>query len=271
MAEGAPDPVATLVRDAAFDAYAAGLFAPAEARPHLYALQAFDIELSRVRDLTREPLPGEMRFQWWRDALADPSRADAAAHPVMRALEAAIRYGALPRQALQDLIDARNDDLYDDPLPTVSDLEARLGATRSALLRLASLVLARGRDPGGADAAGHGGLALGLTQIARELSRAPRRVARLVPVELLAAQGVGQGDLDRGAAPEALIVAVRALALRHLDAAQAAYSALDPVAAPAFLPLALVPSDLMRRGPGDGLRWLRLARLWRASRRSPPF
>ncbi|MFD1333928.1 squalene/phytoene synthase family protein, partial [Methylopila musalis] len=200
--EGAPDPVATLVRDAAFDAYAAGLFAPAEARPHLYALQAFDIELSRVRDLTREPLPGEMRFQWWRDALADPSRADAAAHPVLRALEAAIRYGALPRPALQDLIDARNDDLYDDPLPTVADLEARLGATWSVLLRLSSLILAQGRDPGGADVAGHGGLALGLTRLARELARAPQRAARLIPVELMATEGVGQGALQAGEAPD---------------------------------------------------------------------
>jgi phytoene synthase len=52
----------TLVRAADKDRYLAGLFAPAAARRHLYALYAFASEIARVREAAREPLPGEIRL-----------------------------------------------------------------------------------------------------------------------------------------------------------------------------------------------------------------
>lgn len=259
------------------------MFAPAEARPHLLALYAFDIELTRVPDLVSEPMPGELRLQWWRDVLADPERADAVAHPVMRALEAAIAHGKLPRQALADLIDARTDDLYDDPVASIEQLEARLGATTSVVLRLASLVLAKGRDPRGADVAGHGGVARGLLGLLRTLSLKPQRVQPLLPADRMAAHGVTREEIrQRQATPGVIVLAaeLRSLAKNHLDRARAAYGALDPVAAPAFLPLTVTAADLARLDRSHGTpfapkaeaaRWIRLVRLWRASRRAPPF
>ena len=52
------------------DRFLAALFAPADLRRHLHALYAFDGEIARVREAAREVLPGEIRLQWWRDALA---------------------------------------------------------------------------------------------------------------------------------------------------------------------------------------------------------
>jgi phytoene synthase len=60
-------------------------------------------------------------------------------------------------------------------MPTTGDLEGYLGETSSALIRLASLVLAGGQDPGGADAAGHAGLAYGITGLLRTLPWHSRR------------------------------------------------------------------------------------------------
>src|ERR671926_643162 len=89
---------ADLVRDADKDRFLAALFAPEPARRGLLALYAFNVEVSRVRDRVSEPLPGEIRLQWWRDAISareggldggHPGRgaaADAAAHPVAAAL-----------------------------------------------------------------------------------------------------------------------------------------------------------------------------------------
>lgn len=259
------------------------MFAPAEARPHLLALYAFDIELSRIRHLVSDPMPGEMRLQWWRDALETPDRADAIAHPVMRALDGAIAYGRLPRQALHDLVDARSDDLYDDLVPSVEQLEARLGATSSAVFRLASLVSAAGRDPGGADVAGHGGVASGLACTLKLLSAGSPRGYALSPADRMAANGVSREDiLQRRKTPglAALCRDLSALARGHLGKARAAFGVVDPVAAPVFLPLALVAADLGRlessvasqtTPAADEARWIRLVRLWRASRRSPPF
>ena len=274
----AGDPIASLVREADFDRYASALFAPAEARAHLLALYAFDAELARVWGLVSDPMVGELRLQWWRDALNDPERADAVAHPVARALEGAIRHGRLPRQALLDLIDARADDLYDDPIATLADLEGRIGATSSVVLRLASLICAEGADPGGAEAAGFAGVAQGLARLLRRLPRSQM----LLPVDRMAAHGVTREDLyESRASPELsrLAAELRDLARRRLAEARSAAAAVDPVAAPAFLPVALVAGDLDRLDradsplapPPERARWRRLLQLWRASRRTPPF
>ena len=82
-----------LVREADHDRYLATLFAPAEHRDALYALYAFNVEIARVRDLVRQPLPGEIRLQWWREALEGERDSEAAAHPVAAALrEVLARY-----------------------------------------------------------------------------------------------------------------------------------------------------------------------------------
>src|SRR3990170_2028933 len=107
---------AALVREADRDRFLATLFAPTEHRDALFALYAFNAEIARVRELAREPMPGEIRLQWWRDTLLGATAGDAAAHPVAAALrEAVVRY-RLPPAMLGDLIDARGFDLYDDPM-----------------------------------------------------------------------------------------------------------------------------------------------------------
>ena len=73
---------ADLVRNTDKDRFLASLFAPAERREALHALYAFDIEVARVRDLAREPMPGEIRLQWWSDVLSGTRAGEAAANPV---------------------------------------------------------------------------------------------------------------------------------------------------------------------------------------------
>src|SRR5215212_5904805 len=75
-----------VVHQADRDRFIADLFAPAACRPALFALQAFAIELARVRELAREPMPGEIRLQWWRDTLGGAGRGEIDAHPVAAAL-----------------------------------------------------------------------------------------------------------------------------------------------------------------------------------------
>ena len=51
------------------DRWIASLYWPAPARPRAQALLAFDLEIARVRATVSEPMPGEIRYQWWRDAI----------------------------------------------------------------------------------------------------------------------------------------------------------------------------------------------------------
>lgn len=64
----------SLVREGDRDRYFATLFAPAAFRPHLFALAAFSLTIARVRDAVTNPIAGEIRLQWWRDALQGEAR-----------------------------------------------------------------------------------------------------------------------------------------------------------------------------------------------------
>jgi len=62
---------AELVRTGDHDRFLSTLFAPVEHRDALYALHAFNVEVARVRDAAREPLPGEIRLQAMRPQARD--------------------------------------------------------------------------------------------------------------------------------------------------------------------------------------------------------
>lgn len=261
------------------DRYFATLFAPADKRPHLFALYAFSQEVARVRETVSEALPGEIRLQWWRDALQGEARGDVRANPIAAALDTAIVRFRLPRQALVDLIDGRTFDLYDDPMPSLADLEGYCGETSSALMRLACVVLAGGVDPGGADAAGHAGVVYAITGLLRAFPWHARQGRIYMPADVLDRFGVSRDDIVLGRGGPGLLAALaemRGIARRHLDQARVLRSTIKPASAPAFLPVALVESYLnqMERSDYDPLRtvidlpqWRKQWTLWRAARR----
>ncbi len=244
----APEPVAELVRAQNPDRWRAALFAPADRRPGLMALAAYDVETARVRGVARDALPGEIRLQWWRDAVIGKGHGDIGGHPVAAALMAAMARHHLPARALAAVAEARVFDLYDDPMPTLTDLEGYCGETWGALTQLAALVLADpGTDPGTGTAAGHAGIALGITAILRAF---PQQVAvgqTFLPADVLARHGVSAADWSTGTATGALKSALREMtghARHHLDRVRALLPGLPRTTLPAFLPLAAVPARL---------------------------
>ena len=132
---------AELVRTNDRDRYLATLFAPEESRGALYALYAFNSEVARVREVAREPLPGEIRLQWWSDVLHGERSGEASANPVASALLVAIGRHHTASAKLIDLIDARRFDLYDEPMAGIADLEAYARQTSSVLFALAAQIL----------------------------------------------------------------------------------------------------------------------------------
>jgi hypothetical protein len=115
-----------LLRAGDRERYLTVLFAPEDKRPALAALYAFDLETARVRDMVSEPMPGEIRLQWWREIVSGERDGEARQNPVARELVSAIDAYALPRMALANLLDARVFDLYDDPIPDRTTLEGYL-------------------------------------------------------------------------------------------------------------------------------------------------
>ena len=123
---------ADLVRNHDFVRYASTLFVPAEERRALLALYAFNVEISRIRDQVSQPLPGEIRMQWWTDLLAGAGHGGVEGNPVASELSAAMRTYGLPAEPMSRLIDEHQFDLYNDPMPTLAALEGYVHQTASA-------------------------------------------------------------------------------------------------------------------------------------------
>lgn len=117
-----------LVRVEDKDRYLASLFAPAAKRSYLFALYAFDLEIARVRMLVREPMAGEIRLQWWHDALTGERAGEAAASPVMIALQGAARATGVGLEPLLAAVDARQAELYGDPAENAATAVFRVAA-----------------------------------------------------------------------------------------------------------------------------------------------
>ncbi len=269
----------TALRAQDSDAYFAVLFAPARHRPALVALKAFAAELADMRARVSEPLPGEVRIQWWRDVLAGAEERGGAGHPVAAALLRAIAAHSLPVAALDALADAMIGELYDDIWPDVAALEAQAGLTDSALMRLSALVLAEGGEAGSADAAGHAGVALFITRLLRQFPMRAARGQALFPADMMARHGVTRDALVAGQAEPGLNAALaemRALVRAHLARAQGFIAQSPRAVRPAFLQSALCERYLQQMERPDydpfGTRIDRLPfsllwTLWRASRR----
>ncbi len=231
-----------LLREADRDRYLSVLYAPEEKRGALAALYAFNAEIARIRDSVHEPLPGEVRLQWWRDLIAGEARGSAGAHPVAAALTAAIDTYDLPRAAFDRYCEARIFDLYDDPMPSRNDLEGYCGETASAIIQLAGLILDSGAAQAHAEAAGHAGVAQAVTGLLRLLPIHRRRGQLYIPADMLAAVGVTREVFLEGvdkAACARTVSTMLALAREHLAAFRAAKAGLPKSLVPAFLPLAL--------------------------------
>lgn len=265
----------SLVREHDHDRWLAGLFAPADRRPHLHALYAFDREVALVAHRVHEALAGEVRLQWWRDALFGEAGGDAAAHPVAAALLDTIARYALALDPLNALLDARSHDLYEEPFASVDTCAAYGRRTAGTVLALAARIL----DPAASvsKVAEPAGAALALTGLLQAFPQDAARGRIFLPVDVFDRSGVRREELGSGRLSPQLLAAFREIAGEardHLDQAARACDAVAPAARPAFLPLALVKPLLQRlvrnRDPYRpvGLApWRRQWLMWRAARR----
>lgn len=241
------------------DRYLSALYAPEAARPSLFALYAFNAEIAGLRDRIRDPLPGEVRLQWWHDVLASADPTSGAGQPVASELGKAILRHRLPRAAFDNYLEARIFDLYNDPMPSRTDLEGYCGETAGAIIQVAAMVLDPAEAPVHAATAGHAACAQAITGLLLLLPLHRARGQCYVPRDILAAAGTTpEAILQGGGGPAAVRVveAMVALAREHLAAFERSAASLPASLLPAFLPLALTGARLDRiaRSPSATLQ-----------------
>jgi phytoene synthase len=266
-----------LVRAADRDRFLATLFAPAEHRDALFALYAFNVEITRVREAAREPLAGEIRLQWWSDVLSGTGSGEVAAYPEAAALLASMARYRLQAERFEALIAARRFDLYDEPMATLGELEVYAEGASSGLIALAAQVLLAGAEPDIGALCHHAGLGHAIAGLLKAFPLHAARGQLFVPLEVLERHGTGRQDVAGGRATPQLRVALTELRQRarhHLREAQELLAAAPPAVLPALLPVALAPPMLARMErrdydpfvPLEIAPWRRQWLIWRAAR-----
>lgn len=131
---------ADLVAKGDRDRFAAVMAASVAAREILLPIYAFNVEVARAPWVASEPMIGEMRLQWWRDALEEigqgtPVRKHEVTTPLAKVLD---EQGA---GILDKLVQARRWDLYTDAFEDAGHFDAYLDATAGGLMWAAARAL----------------------------------------------------------------------------------------------------------------------------------
>ncbi len=255
------------------DRWFASLFWPEAVRHHAHALLSFDLEIARIPQIVSEPMLGEIRQQWWRDAI---DTGEAGGNPLAEALIDTMTRFNLDKERLLALIEARSFDLYDDPMPSEDALDGYVRDTSSTLFEAIARLLAPGRLP--PPCVDEAGRAYALTGLLRGLPWQVMRGQLFIPLDLLARFQLPPEEVLAHRHSPALglvLTALRARVRRHLAAMEAGLGAAGP-AAVACLPAFVCAPYLGRmEAPGlnpfetpiDVARWRRQWAIWRAARR----
>jgi phytoene synthase len=229
------------------DRYYATLVIPEKHRPAATAIYAFAAEIAAVRERVTEPAPGEIRLQWWSDALEGKGHGNVRQNPVADALLTAIGEYGLSTVPLLRLIAARRFDLYQDPMTDVQSFEGYAGETVSVLYHYAAIVLNDGAPVEDGDAAGHLGVANALIGHLRAFGFNASQMRIFLPWSVFAAHGVNEKDIFAGRSSEgveAALAAIADMAHEHLGKAEMAIRSLPKKLRPAFAMLPVLRAEL---------------------------
>lgn len=137
-------------------------YAPTDRRAALAALFALDTALGQVLRTTREPMVGQMRLAWWREALARLDTAPPPAEPVLQALASEVLTLGATGQSLAAMVDGWEPLLGSLDDRAIADHGLRRG---KILFEQAGALLGTANDP-----LGEAGQGWALADLARHLS-----------------------------------------------------------------------------------------------------
>ncbi len=199
-----------LVRRHDPDRYLCALFAPAAHREALFTLYAFNHELARACEVTREPGLALIRLQWWREVVEGAQRN----HEVASSLHDAVSSGALQAETLLAMVDARETEA-EAAFPTLAAWQAWLDGGAGSLAVAAAQAL-------GAPPAVHGrmrdlGSGFGLAGQLRNLAALAATGRCLLPQDVLEQHALSADAILAGVKSAALLPVLSHLAQAGLS------------------------------------------------------
>jgi len=175
---------AALLRRADPDRFFTALFAPPAKRETLMLLYAFNHELARAREAAHESTLALVRLHWWREVVQGARRR----HEVAQPLSEAIGRGDLAAADLTAMVDGREAEA-DPAIPSMDRWHAYLVATAGAVAVAAGRWL--GAEGDTLARLSRLGVAYGVAGHLRSVAALARQGRCLLPLDVLAAHGLG--------------------------------------------------------------------------------
>ena len=260
-----------------YDRYVAALLAAPSDQEDLFVLLACAGEISAIPDKVSEPRLGQIRLQWWRDAMELP-RGQRTGNPLADAMREMMTRRGIAAPLLLGYIDACEFDLDGRPMPDEQHLKAYLVKTEATLFQASARVL--GGDGGAIDAACEwAGLALGRARLVLGFARRHASGRPTFPAPVASNVRHEDADLPNENVRDEFDRILHAAAGEALAEAREAIERVGRLprrVRTAFLPVATVEGDIDRwlRIKPDPLREAvrpgslsRLWRIWRMHRR----
>lgn len=219
-------------REGAPDRYLAALLSPRAARDDLVTLAAFSAEIGKIGRQVQEAYLGEIRMQWWRDALSASMAGSRSGHPVADAFADVIRRHELSRDALDDFFDAATHALFATAPEDYEQQQLAIQLNEGTLFTFAARILGWQGSADDVATIEHGAQAYGLAQLALDLPFALAANRQPVPLSMIA----------DAATPDwrAVIATLADKARSHLAHVRSAYSTAPSPVKSALMPVALV-------------------------------
>ena len=196
--------------------YLAILFAPAPLRPSLFTLRAFWIELSRIRQTTKDVRIASMKLSWWNSTvkqLYTQPLAPPPSQPVVVMLHFLLQRHSLTQRLFTRLIQAKLSDVEYAPPAGIAELDAYNESTYSSLLYLAMQCTSTQQASVQADhVASHVGKAVGLCRLLQSLPAQAREQRCYIPTAIMQQCKVDEASVYRGEGGDGLREAVFELA-----------------------------------------------------------
>ncbi len=146
------------------DRYRAALMSERQGREDLLILYAFHYELSKVPEATSEPMLGQIRYEWWREAIDEIyGEREVRRHEISTPLAEMLPRTQIPRYWIDRLIDGRARDLDPQAFADIDDARDYARQTSGQLMQIAVKVLGGTPD----EPVLRAGEAWGLTGLAR--------------------------------------------------------------------------------------------------------
>ncbi len=223
--------------------YLTSLFMPAHARRAVWTLLAFNQEIAKIRDSVSETALGEIRLQWWKEALDGVLSGQNKQQPIVRELVCLQKIpGVWP--LLHEILDARSLEMFGEGPADMDGLAAYAngvgGALNEAILRL----LIQATPPNTAlKAARASGSAWGMLGLLRALPFHWQSGRNPLPKDHDSAMQLQKPD-DAFEALKPILLQMKAYVLTELEAVQGGKGAVPKHAKPALLCVPLARQHL---------------------------